>query len=113
MELKDTTIISVTGRIDRLSCGKLNEFLQKQVNRGNVNLLLDFKNVDFTDVVGLRVLISSVKQTRSKGGDLFLVNVSSVIKNILITTGFSNLLTIFTDMDSALMSFQTSNKNEL
>ena len=106
MELNNIIVISIMGRIDHLSCGKLDKYLKNQVHQGNVNLVLDFKNVDFTDADGLRVLLSSIKETRAKGGDILLVNTSPLIQDILITTGFSNQFQIFTDMNTALMNFQ-------
>ena len=106
MELNNITIISVFGRIDNSSRGKLDEHLKKQVQNGNVNLILDFKNVDFTDADSLRVLLSSIKQTRANGGDIFIVNASPILKDILITSGFSNQFQIFADIDTALKNFQ-------
>jgi anti-sigma B factor antagonist len=106
MQINNITIISPAGKIDQPGGQQLDEYLKNLVSRGNIKLILDFRNVDFTGTGGLKVLLGTIKYTRSQGGDIFLVNVSPVVNNILITTGFSNLLTIYTDIDSALMNIE-------
>ena len=112
MQINNIMVISPAGQIDQQTGEQLDTYLKNLVSKGNRKLILDFKNVDFTNSEGLRVLLGSLKQTRSEGGDIFLANVSPLINNILITTGFSNLLKIFTDIDSALINFQSVHKNE-
>ena len=106
MQINNITIISPAGQIDQPGGEQLDLYLKELVSRGNIKLILDFRNVEFTATGGLKILLGTIKHTRSQGGDIFLVNVSPVVNNILITTGFSNLLTIYTDIDSALMNIE-------
>lgn len=105
MQIKNITVLSLTGKIDELSGEQLDEYLKSQVHKGNVKLILDFTNVDFTSSGGLRSLLGSIKLMRTNGGDILLANTSPLVHNILKTDGFIDLLKIFSDVDSALTNF--------
>ena len=70
----EVAIIKVTGSIDALTAPNLSEYINGIISRNIIKLVADFSEVDYTSSAGLRVLLATIKQTRSKGGDIYLVN---------------------------------------
>ena len=110
MEIQDrqvdqVTIISLKGSIDAVTAPKITEFIQGQIASGNTKLVADFKGVDYTSSAGLRVLLGAIKETRSQGGDLRLTGVQPDVLKVLNLSGFTNILKMFADVDSAVASY--------
>jgi len=110
MEIQDrhvdqVTIISLKGSIDAVTAPKITEFIQGQIANGNTKLVADFKGVDYTSSAGLRVLLGAIKETRSQGGDLRLTGVQTDVLKVLNLSGFTNILKMFADVDSAVASY--------
>jgi anti-sigma B factor antagonist len=110
MEIKDrnvngVTIISLVGQIDAMTAPSITEFIQKQVASGNINIVADLSGVDYTSSAGLRVLLGAVKETRSQSGDIRLVGIQPDVQKVLTLSGFTNILKVFNDLDSAIASY--------
>jgi len=110
MEIQDrqvdqVTIISLQGSIDAVTAPKITEFIQGQIANGNIKLVADFKGVDYTSSAGLRVLLGAIKETRSQGGDLRLASVQPDVLKVLNLSGFTNILKMFANVDSAVASY--------
>jgi len=104
-QVDHVTIITIEGSIDALTAPKITEHIDGLVTDGKVKLVADFSGVDYTSSAGLRVLLGAVKETRSKSGDLFLVGVQPDVEKVLKLSGFTSILKIFPDIDSAVKSF--------
>ena len=103
--MKDVTVVSVTGSIDALTAPEISNYLDELVSKGKIKLIADFNGVDYTSSAGLRVLLAAVKETRSKGGDLFLTGVQPDVLKVLSLSGFTSILKIFDGTDEAVNSF--------
>ncbi len=110
MEIKDrqvdeVTVITLTGSIDALTAPQITEFIQGQVAKGHIKLVADMSGVDYTSSAGLRVLLSAIKETRAKSGDLRLIGVQPDVKKVLSLSGFTNILKMFDSTDAAVASY--------
>jgi anti-sigma B factor antagonist len=110
MEIQDSKInnivvIAVSGSIDALTAPKISEHISSHISKGSVQLIADLKGVDYTSSAGLRVLLGAIKETRSKNGDFRLANVQPEVRKVLVLSGFSSILKIFPDIESAINSF--------
>ena len=103
--VKDITIVSISGSIDALTAPEISAHISGLISNGNIKLVADFGGVDYTSSAGLRVLLGAVKDTRSKGGDLFLVDVQPDVEKVLKMSGFTSIMKIFTSVDAAVDSF--------
>lgn len=104
-QLNDLVIISITGNIDALTSSKLTMHIKEHITKGNVKLIADVKGVDYTSSAGLRVLLGAVKETRALNGDMRLANIQPNVQKVLALSGFTNILKIYPDVDSAVNSF--------
>lgn len=110
MELSTTSngavqIVAVKGSLDALTAPELADALATQVRDGNTQLVADLSGLDYTSSAGLRVLLNSVKEARSHGGDLRLASVQPNVKKVLDLSGFMGIMKSFPDVDAAVASF--------
>ena len=100
------TTVSVKGSVDALTASELTDLMNKQVEDGHVNLLIDLTGLAFMSSAGLRSLLGAVKETRSHGGDLRIVSTNPGIDKVLKMSGFHNIAKVFTTQADAAASFE-------
>jgi anti-sigma B factor antagonist len=110
MEIKDravndVTVISLAGNIDAMTAPKIADYIHEQVGKSNIKLVVDLSEVEYTSSAGLRVILGAIKETRSQGGDLRLTGIQPDVLKVLNLSGFSNILKLFDDADSAVASY--------
>jgi len=85
-------ILFVEGRMDTSTAPVMEKIIDNGLD-GITDLIIDFSGLDYTSSSGLRVLLKAQKKM-NKQGSMKVVNVSTMIKEILDITGFSDILTI-------------------
>lgn len=111
MEIKDkqigeVTLLTLSGNLDAMTAPKITEYINRQVAKRNTNLVADFSGVDYTSSAGLRVLLGAIKDTRAQSGDMRLAGVQPDVLKVLNLSGFTKILKIFDDVDSAIASYK-------
>jgi len=97
--------VHIAGRVDGHTADTLQQVLSDEVEAGRHHLVADFREVDYTSSAGLRVLLGTVKDTRSRGGDLRLAGVQPEVLNVLELSGFTGILQVFETVEDAVASF--------
>lgn len=88
---EDNITFDVSGRIDSLTSNDLESTIKE--NLGDYkDVIINFSNVEYISSAGLRVLLSLHKLL--KDGDLKIINVNEVVKEIFDVTGFIDILNI-------------------
>lgn len=105
-QVDDITTLSLQGSIDAMTAPKITEYIQELIAKGNVKLVADFSDVDYTSSAGLRVLLGAIKDTRAQGGDMRLAGVQPDVLKVLSLSGFTNILKMFDDVDAAVASYK-------
>ena len=98
-------IVSIDGSVDGATAADLVFALREQVTAGTVQIVADFAGVDYTSSAGLRALLEMVKEARQHGGDLRLAAVRREVLRVLDLSGFTSILQVYPDVDSAAASF--------
>ncbi len=88
-----------------MTAPKITENIQAWVAKGSVKLVADFSGVDYTSSAGLRVMLGGIKETRAQGGDFRLAAVQPDVLKVLNLSGFTNILKMFDNVDSAVASY--------
>ena len=104
-EINDVTIITIEGNIDTLTAPRIMKHISGLIANGNVKLIANLSAVDYTSSAGLRVFLGTVKETRAKGGDLYLFGVQPDVEKVLSLSGFTSILEIVSDIDIAVNKF--------
>ncbi len=103
----DIVIFDVSGKImggdeTTLFHGKIHEYIEKNKK----HFVVDLRNVDWMNSVGLGMLISALTTVKNSGGRLVLANITKIESILTIT----RLITVFESFDSreeAMKSFAT------
>jgi anti-sigma B factor antagonist len=101
----DVITVHISGSVDGLTSDDLQRVLSSEVEAGNHDVVADFGAVDYTSSAGLRVLLATLKQTRSRGGDLRLAGPNPEVRKVLDLSGFTSILRVFDTVDDAVASF--------
>jgi anti-sigma B factor antagonist len=110
MELSTKTngnvqVVAVNGSLDALTAPELADALGTELREGRTLLVADLGGLEYTSSAGLRVLLNTVKDARSKGGDLRLAAIQPNVKKVLDLSGFMSIMKSFDDVDAAVASF--------
>lgn len=110
MEIKDCqvteiTVVSLAGSIDSLTAQQISAHMDALIAGGVNKIVADFSQVDYTSSAGLRVILLAAKAARGNGGDFYLAAVQKQVEKVLSLTGFSSIIKLFPDVDSAIKSF--------
>ncbi len=93
-------IVSVSGRIDAVSCADLENRLNDLINKDERRLILDMKEVFYISSAGLRVLLAVAQQLHGNGR-VTLACPQENVREILEIAGFDTIMDIVDDMDAA------------
>ena len=104
-QIGEVTILTLKGSIDAMTAPKITEYINSLVAKGHIKLVANFSYVDYTSSAGLRVLLGAIKDTRAQSGDMRLAGVQPDVLKVLNLSGFTNILKMFDDTDSAVASF--------
>lgn len=99
------TVVAVTGSIDALTADALVSALSDELTAGRIRLVAHFGAVEYTSSAGLRVLLTTLKEARQRGGDLRLADIRPNVRQVLELSGFTSILKCFADVDSAVASY--------
>ncbi len=104
-QVGEVTVLTLKGSIDAMTAPKITEYINRLVAKGHIKLVADFSDVDYTSSAGLRVLLGAIKDTRAQSGDMRLAGVQPDVLKVLSLSGFTNILKMFDDSDSAVASY--------
>jgi anti-anti-sigma factor len=97
-------IVEVGGRLDTTNYAELDKVLAGLMDKGENNLMLDIKELDYVSSSGLRILLMYLKKVKAAQGRFILCNMNSEIREIFEISGFINIFEIFEDREAALNS---------
>ncbi|MFL1376646.1 MULTISPECIES: STAS domain-containing protein [unclassified Nocardiopsis] len=107
MELKissrsqdDLAVVTVGGEIDLYTAPRLRDELITALDEGARRLVIDMSSTEFCDSTGISVLLSAMKRSRDKGGDLELVAPKAAVMKVLQVTGLHEVFVIHPDTDA-------------
>ncbi|MEO7242996.1 MAG: STAS domain-containing protein [Variovorax sp.] len=100
------TLVTIRGSVDSLNAEQLTAACAEPIGRGRVQLVADFGAVTYTSSAGLRSLLATVKDCRREGGDLRIAALQPQVERVLSISGFTSILKIFPDRESAVESFE-------
>jgi anti-anti-sigma factor len=108
-KLKRVVLITVDGRIDSTNASELDDALKETLNEGSNNLIVNLGDVEYMSSAGLRALVSALRESKKKRGDLVIsapsARVSEIFELAGLTTGPTPLFTVYENDATAVGSF--------
>lgn len=100
MEVQKTSeegkvVYHIKGRIDTQTSPELQAMLDESFAQGEINLVLDFQEVEYMSSAGLRTILYAQKRANTtEGAALVLINVKPAVMEVFEMTGFTDFLEI-------------------
>lgn len=95
-------VIAVKGRLDASSSEKAEERINRLLDAGGRNLLVNLCDLDYISSSGLRVLLAALKRLKKDGGALRIACAQPQILEVFTMAGFHRIFSIFPDEAAAL-----------
>jgi len=83
------------------------ELTSQQLTNHSINIILNLENLDLINSLGLNSFIKIFTKSRNLGGDLYIVNISDKINQVLLLTKLNTVLNIATSLKEAKEIFNT------
>jgi anti-sigma B factor antagonist len=102
----DVTILRLAGRLE-LDDGDfvLRDHVNRLVEEGRVNVVLDMKDVTRVDSAGIGVLVSKYLSVKRRGGAIKLLRITERTRRLLHITRLDTVFETFEDEAEAVQSF--------
>lgn len=98
-------IVTVKGRLDAGSSEIAQEQINKLLDAGGKNLLVNLCELDYISSSGLRVLLAALKRLKNQGGALRIACAQPQILEVFTMAGFHRIFSLSPDEATALAGF--------
>jgi anti-sigma B factor antagonist len=100
-EIENISVLAISGRIDSISSNELETAINQSLETNSI-MILDLADADYISSSGLRVLLAELKLLKTKNGDLKLISLQPIVRDIFEITGLSRLFSIHNNLEDAL-----------
>ncbi|MEP0764203.1 MAG: STAS domain-containing protein [Chloroflexota bacterium] len=104
-DMKRVQLFEVIGRVDSTNAAELGSAMDKSVDDGKTNLVLDLGGVEYMSSAGLREMVRVLKRVKRTGGDLRIANPSERVREVLELAGLDSIFEIYPTQVEAVGSF--------
>ena len=99
------TVLALSGRLDADSAAETKKRLEKFVDQGQPDLVLDLAGVDYLSGGGLRVILGLAQKVCLTEGRLVLCGLNDYLQEVFDSTRSSSFLSIASSQEEALAQF--------
>lgn len=99
-------VLSLDGFLDAHTAPQFEEAIQKEINAGRRNLVVDCSKLTYISSAGLGVFMSFIEEIRDAGGDIRICGVMPKVLQVFEILGFQTLFDIVPDVPTAVARFQ-------
>ncbi len=97
-------VITVGGRMDAVSAPDYEKWVKEWIGSGEMNLLIDLGHLDYISSAGLRAILVTSKDLKSRGGRQCFCSLQPAVREIFELSGFSAVMEIHEHHDAAMAS---------
>ena len=92
--LENIVKVHIKGEIDILSAQELKKQLYDLINDIDVDIELNFNELNYIDSTGLGIFIGALKRIRQKNKNIYIINMKDNIKKLFLITSLDKLFII-------------------
>lgn len=81
------------------------------INNGEPNLIINLEKVKLLNSLGINSMIKIFTKCRNQGGDMYIVNISDKISQVLLLTKLNTVLNIASSLNDAINKFALENES--
>ena len=101
---RNTAVITVSGRVDSVTAGWLDEELGK-ILHGDNRIVLDMQDVTYLSSAGVRAIVRTAQAAEKSGGSLKMARIPNQVMQVLENVGLTQIIRSFPSVDEAIASF--------
>ena len=101
----NVAIISISGRFYSNFLQQFNQIVSEQLVAGYSCLVIDLKQMDFLNSVGIKAIVQAAQQTRQQGGDLRIANARKNVYYVLKLAGIDQIIKVYPSVIGATSSY--------
>ena len=95
------TVVEVHGDLDMATSPQLRESLQRLIDAGGRQVVVDLAGVGFMDSSALGALVTIFKRLRDVGGRLCLAAVQPAVRSVLSITSVDQAIVVYDSIEAA------------
>ena len=99
-------VVDMSGRLDSMSAGDAGDRLVDIARGAHKRILLNLEKLEYLSSAGLRVILRGAKLLQGTRGELKICNAAGLVRNVLETSGFNNLIKIYDTEQEAFSAFR-------
>ncbi len=100
------TLVQVDGTLNETSTDHFEKELLTCISSGQVQLILDLKNLSYVSSQGWGILISLLQRIRQLNGDIKIVGMQTSVRHVFKHTGLENILESYEEIYQAQAAFK-------
>lgn len=102
-KIKNFSVLTIHDeRIDAHNSVELKEYLTQMLERGEIYIIVQLKQVRFIDSSGLGALLFGHKHATAKSGQFILTNIQSQVLSMFELTRLTRVFEIYSDINEVL-----------
>jgi anti-sigma B factor antagonist len=99
------TVMAPKGKLTISTVAPFRESLDQLIQSGVSRVVVDLGEVTFMDTLGMAAIISGMKRTRERNGELRVARPTDVVRLTLTVTALSRVLQSYDTVEEALRGF--------
>jgi anti-sigma B factor antagonist len=104
-ELKNVSVVKVSGRVDSLTAPELDTVLKDHLSADRNNVVVDLQETEYMSSAGLRALVAALKEAKRRGGNVRLAQPSTRVQEVIDLAGLTPVFDIHPDVVEAVGAF--------
>jgi len=104
-QVHDVTVVDMTGRLDTQTSGYAYDEMVRIAKGEAGKVVLNVNNLEYLSSAGLRVILTAAKLLQAAAGEMKICQANGVVKDVLETSGFDNLVHMYDDEKGAVAAF--------
>ena len=105
-EADNVTILTIIGKVDSFTHPELNNSFDLVMKKGKKNILLNMKDMNYIDSVGIGSIIRFAKWVGKIGGSIKIAEMQSNIRQVFRLLSYDQILSIYDTASEAIMTFR-------
>ena len=98
-------VIGISGQLDTASCEYFFSCIEDEIKRGNVDLIIDCRNLEFLSSMGLAMMIRVHSRMKKLGGNVKLARVEGTVADVIRTVHLDKVLELYPTVREAREGF--------
>ena len=110
-EADNVMILTIIGKVDSFSHPELNSSFDQVMKSGKKNILLNMRDMNYIDSVGIGSIIRFAKWVGKIGGSIKIAEMQSNIRQVFRLLSYDQILSIYDSASEAIMSFREGDQS--